>query len=474
MSIPLQLPYARRDVGYRAAVVLSLTSAAAAALFVLVHWSIAVFGALVLLILAAFASDRFVLFIVFLTPLSWVLSADLPVRDVMTSARLVFVVGFFLGRLFRGQLRFRHLLVSTVSKASLLFVVAASLSVLFGTEGWTHESARTMTRLISYVAFYFFVLAWADSEERVRKLATLLFASTIVVAAFGIFQEIVGGYTSLWLFLNPPDEGFVPWNNRVPSFLSYTNSLAGYLNLILPFALGCYAIGSSGEWKKLGAWTLVLGGITLGLTQSRGGLVAFGCALALAIFYFVESWRKQLVLLAGLLVLASGFYALGGVLSPTHLGEIGDATGASRLLFWATAWDLWVHSPVFGVGFGNFQMLYGSYIHVSWIPEGQFGVHNLYLQLLSETGLIGFLAFVLLAFFAVREARRQLRSKDSFNKVLGFGIIGMIATLFVHGFVDFVVEVSPQFGTLFWTLLALLAANVAINRPVAPGLKPGL
>jgi putative inorganic carbon (hco3(-)) transporter len=474
MSIPLQLPYAKPDVGHRAPLLLGLAGAAVAALFVLFHWSAAVFGALLLLILAAFASDRFVLFIVFLTPLSWVLSAELPARDVMTSARLVFVVGFFLGRLFRGQFGFRHLLESTVSKASLLFVVAASLSVLLGTEGWTHESARTMTRLISYVAFYFFVLAWADSQQRARKLAMTLLASTIVVAAFGIFQEIVGGYTSLWLFLNPPDEGFVEWNTRVPSLLPYANSLAGYLNLILPFAIGCYAIGNREKWKKLGAWTFAMGGVTLGLTQSRGGLVAFGCVLLLGIFYFVESWRKRLVLLAGLFVLASGVYVLGEVLNPTHLGEIEDITAASRLLFWATAWDMWVHSPVFGVGFGNFQMLYGSYIHVSWIPEGQFGVHNLYLQLLSETGLIGFLAFVLLAFFAVREARRQLRSKDTFSRLLGFGVIGMMTTLFVHGFVDFVVAASPQFGTLFWTLLALLVANTAINGGVGPCLKSKL
>src|SRR6267378_2640560 len=76
-----------------------------------------------------------------------------------------------------------------------------------------------------------------------RTISFTLLCSTIMVAVFGVFQEIVGDYTSFWLFFNPPQEWFQPMEHRVPSLLNYSNSLAGYLNLVLPFGLACFALG---------------------------------------------------------------------------------------------------------------------------------------------------------------------------------------------------------------------------------------
>jgi O-antigen ligase len=442
---------------------LAAGAAALAALFVTVHWTFAATCAVGILVLAALENEPFLLSVVFLVPVSWVLILDLPIRDVATTARLLVVVGFFLGRLFRGSVELGKLLRIPISWASLLFIAAALASVLLGTEGWTHESLRTLLRLASYVGFYLMVLAWVDSRERLRSVLFTLLASTIVVGAFAILQEIMGGYTSFWLALNPPDEGFVQWEGRAPSFLSYANSLAGYLNLLLPFALACWFRGTK-AWKRLGGWTLLLGTIALACTQSRGGLVAFACVVVFGILHFVQGWRKRMLLISGLATLALGFYLLGKAVSPGRLGEVEDADAAFRLLLWGTAWNLFLGSPFHGVGLGNFQNLYGSYIHLSWIPAAQYGVHNLYLHLLSETGLLGFTVFFVLLLIVAREGRRQMRSAQDFlGNALGFGVLGAIAAMLVHGFVDFVMEASSGFGTMFWICLALLAANSRIS-----------
>lgn len=449
--------------------VLSLAAAAMAALFVTLHWSIATVAALAILVLSATENEAFLLLTIFLIPVSWVLRPNLPVRDVATTMRLLVAAGFFVGRLWRGPRGTKQLLKSPVTWASLFVAGAALASTLLGTEGWTHESARTLIRLGSYVGFYLLIVAWVNSDSRLQKVLLTLLASTILVAAFAIFQEIVGGYTAPWLYMNPPDEAFVPWGNRAPSFLNYSNSLAAYLDLILPFALACSLTGAK-MWRRVGAWTLFLGVVALACTQSRGGLVGFSCVAILAVFQFVQRWRKRVLLVAGLIVLALGFYAVGRVLNPEHLGEIEETTAVSRLFFWSTAWDLFLGSPLYGIGIGNFEVLYGDYIHLSWIPPGQYGVHNLYLQLLSETGLLGFVAFFTLLFLALREARRQLRcSSDFLSQVLGFGVLGAVLAMLVHGFVDFVMEASPQFGTLFWALLALLAVNCRLSGRALPG-----
>jgi O-antigen ligase len=109
------------------------------------------------------------------------------------------------------------------------------------------------------------------------------------------------------------------------------------------------------------------------------------------------------------------------------------------------------------VGWGNFANLY-----VFDLPSapGVLASHSLYLQLLSETGVVGFLSFL---YFIVRswfQAKLQFRSsRDFLDAALAFGVLGAILSVLVHGTVDFLFQVNAQFGTLFWVLLALLVAS---------------
>jgi O-antigen ligase len=188
-------------------------------------------------------------------------------------------------------------------------------------------------------------------------------------------------------------------------------------------------------------------------------------------YVFIRSRPKRALLLVGLLVLALGFYAARETLNPAHIGESVGYDAATRLLLWDTAWNLFVHSPIIGVGWGNFTEIYGSYLSsFSWIPPGVFEVHNIYLQFLAETGLVGFTVFFLFIFRAWRQGLRQLRiAPDVFDKALAFGVLGAIMTMLVHGFVDFLFQVSNQFGTLFWALLALLIVSARLQSETAGG-----
>jgi len=413
---------------------------------------------------SAIENETALLLNIFLLPFAWVIRADLPLSNIVVPTRDLAVLAFFTGRVWRGNLRFKLFRREPITIVSLIFFAVCVGTVIWGSTGWTHSSARALTLITSYVLFYLFVVEWVDTEARMFKVVVTLLLSTLLVSLFGIFQEAVGGYTSLWLYLYPPDEAFIEWNNRVPSFLGYSNLLAGYLNLILPFAVACGFKGNP-NLRKLGWWTAVVGTIALVFTQSRAGLVAFGCVLLMAILQFVKKRSKQLVSFCLLSVGGPAVFIVGRVLSPEHLGSIVAREPMERLLFWATAWRMFRAAPLFGIGIGNYGEIYGQYIPAYLIPPRHFTANGLYFQIISEMGLVGLFSFLGLAGVAIFVARRQLKwSQASLTQSLGFGILaGIVATL-VHGLVDLALDVSPQWGTLFWFMLGLLAASTRLRQ----------
>jgi putative inorganic carbon (HCO3(-)) transporter len=455
--------------GRKAVLALGMVGAGLTALFICAHWSIALIGAVVVLALSAMESEAFLLFVIFLMPIGWVLQGDMLVRNVPVALRSLVVVGFFAGRLVRGHTRIRDLFRPAVSRASLWFLCAAVASTIFAKGELTHASERALYELATYVGFYFVVLAWVDSRQRIRKVLWALLFSTVVTAVFAVYQQIMGGYTSLLLFLVPQDENSLPWEGRSTSFLGHPTSLAGYLNLVLPFALACYLLGQ-GKWKKLGGWTIGLGFVALVSTQSLGGLLAFVSILVLAILCFARSRKERWVLLAGLCALGCLFYLLRPILNPVHTEHYVGSDAVSRLLLYGAAWNLFMHSPVMGVGWGNFMGLYGSDLSSfsSWLLPGVSEPHNIYLKLLAETGLVGLVAFLYLVVQSGRQAWRQMRSSHDFLDVaLAFGVLGALLSVLVHGFVDFVFH--EQFATLFWVLPGLLVASGRLQYKSALG-----
>ncbi len=447
--------------GQKTALALGALGAGLTALLISAHSIIGLVGAVLVLVLSAVESEPFLLFVTFLTPFAWSPEVGGRLHDVPIAVRSLATVSFFLSRFWRGRLDVRGLFRSSLGVGSLFFLGAITASLILVKGHWTQDSWNNLYRTGSYVGFFFLVSTWADSPKRIAKILSVLLYSTIITAAFGIWQEMVGGFTSFWLYLYPPNEYFGGWDWRPPSFLQHPNHLAGYLNLILPFALACYVLGR-GKWKKLGGWTLGLGILALLCTQSLGGLLAFASILVLAIFCFVRNRRKGLVYLAGLCALLGVLYLLRQVVNPAHTEEsvVTDAVG--RALLWQTAGNYFLGSPVLGVGWGNFVNLYSLDL-ASLMPPGQLETHNIYLQFLAETGLVGFVAFFYLVVQSVRQAWHQWRLSSNFlDLVIAFGVLGALLSVLVHGFVDCFLF-SPQYGTLLWLLLALLLASARLD-----------
>lgn len=419
-------------------------------------------------ILAALRVKPLLPVVVFFLPVTPFLNWDFPIRDLSTLVRFSLFAGVLFYRATHHSDLRKWLFGGWLTRAILGYLGIAIASVIF-LNPLTLDAQRELMRLASYVCFYYVVIDWCQSEDNTRTLLKVLMASTIVVAMFGLWQALTGGYTALYDFLYPVQEEIsqIPaWEGRITSFLEHYNGLAGYLNLVIPFCLGFASGGTDASLRTLSRWCLAFASIALLLTQSRGGLLAFIAILLVYVCFSAKDRktrvRRVAIALVGCLLVGAvaGFFF-------QRLTEIDDFTAVSRLAIWGGAFTVFARSPVSGTGFGNLRGLMGGLLN---LPDGWTGdAHNLYLELLAETGVIGFLVFGFLIILAMRTALRQLRrTENHFSKMTALAIFAAICGVLVHGTVDYLFHTTPQVTALFFLVLGLLAAQASLHT-AAPG-----
>ncbi len=391
---------------------------------------------------------------VFLLPWYPLLDANPPFRDIFLLLRFAMLAGVWIIRRGKGKPIAEWIIGSRLKKGVLVFAGVVVVSLLASSEHVNLAAYRSLVRLFSYLAVFFAMSGWLESRRQVATIVHVMLTSTIGVALFGFYQVYEKSYTDVYFHLYPlQEDALEPWVGRITSFLFHFNSLAGYLNLMLPFALACMTFARTRGLRILGLICHSAAGAALYFTGSRGGLIAYGGMLLIAVWFLkpkpvaLSRLLLSLVLAAGLVVSLQERGGGGG------LREVDEFDQQARLAAWGAAGMMFLAHPVLGVGYGNYRSLYGEYI--PGIRPDELDAHNLYLQLLSETGIIGFLVFCVLMVAFARIAFKLARQPDPFHRLVGIGVGGGLAATLIHGMVDYIFNTSPQSGALLWLVLAL-------------------
>jgi putative inorganic carbon (HCO3(-)) transporter len=406
----------------------------------------------VVAVFSYFQVDQFLYIVIFLLPLSPVIATGLPLHNISSIVHFSMFAGFVLNQVAAGRSLREWFFGEPLNRWSMVFVGAVLLcSFVFHSP--TTSSLRACSELVAGLCFFLTIGSWVRTEAQAKKIFYAILVSGIGVAFIGFYQRIINAYGDFYFWLYPRQaEVLDPWTGRITSVLNYSNSLAGFLNLILPISLGLILIPISTRLRT--AAIIALAGCTaaLVLTASRGGFASFLAVLVLGAVYVARQAKsRRWLLIGGLVTSVLALVLFFGLVRTPWVEE--DQPAAMRLLFWGFAATLFIRSPIVGVGYGNFRDLY----NLPGIAPGVFDVHNLYLQLLSETGLLGFLSFTFLAVVAIKQCARHLKRRESnLRTIVNFAALGAVVALLLHGFVDFLFIVSPQFTALFWLILALV------------------
>jgi O-antigen ligase len=232
------------------------------------------------------------------------------------------------------------------------------------------------------------------------------------------------------------------------------------------------AFGLAAGSRHAGARLLVLpvvGILLFGLvaSQSRGGLIA-ALVAAVAALTLARSRRGWVVM--GMLWVA-GMGAVSYVADPgawQRLGDLGDSSGRSEL--WSVASRMWQDHPVAGVGLQGFLDNAGGYVgdlgplrYAEFITEQPHVVHNSYLELLAETGIVGFALYASVVVLSLWSASLAVRGYEELGDaamatLAKAVIVGLLALLTAAAFI------SSETDRRTWVLLALGPALLVAAR----------
>lgn len=239
---------------------------------------------------------------------------------------------------------------------------------------------------------------------------------------------------------------------RIKGFFGNTNSYAIMLELILPFSVMLFFRMQEKLWKCLYALIFLLIGYNLYFTQSRGAIGSVIIAFFLLLILSAKFFRKEHIskeIVAGMISLFLIMFFIG--INSRLL--VKDEYDNERTLLAKSTYSMWIDHKILGVGLGNWDRFYKEKYISSEARERDLNIaHNVHLQILSETGIIGGIGFwgMNLGLFLFL-LKRFIKNKKN---ALLYAMLWALLAFNIHGFVD--VGFLFKYGNkLFWGLLGI-------------------
>jgi len=273
-----------------------------------------------------------------------------------------------------------------------------------------------------------------------------------IVASLSVSSAVLSFYGLIEYFFWPGQLG----DGRLDSVFDPANYHAMLIGPIIVLAIGfIFNQQAPRLWKFALGITSAVNILSLIFTFSYGGYLAvLGGLMIFGFLIFNRAQKKKMIF--GALIIFGIFIIIA---SPTKkfqdIFEYKErSSGHARLEIWQTSLLIFKEHPILGTGLNNFEDVYRETIPRVAFPPLEWLVaqpHNLYLALLTQTGLLGFLAFLWIIIKFIKSAFRQS------NQILTtyYLLFASMSAILLHGLVD-----TPYFkndlSVVFWVIIALL------------------
>lgn len=340
------------------------------------------------------------------------------------------------------------------------FLVTAFLMFIIFSLFFSPVPEWTLRKILFFYSFFplFYILAgvFHNHPSTQYKIMQAIIYSGLIASCISLFQFFLQFFIplntllSVWSHISPFFLGgsfshaVITYNSwlvhvgghdlmRAVAFFPDPHMLSFYLGMIIPLPIIFFSITSSKRWLMI---FLIIFIADL-LTFSRGGYIGLSVGV---LFGLILMWNrvsqkiKHFVTLLALTIFLI-FLLPGNPISQRFLSSFGlaDTSSSHRLTLWTQAIDNIEQRPLLGTGLGAYAYIVSP--HTDY--RTPIYVHNLYLDIFVELGLVGviifFGLFIRLAIVLLRQTYNQ------------FVIISIVIYL-THSFFDtaiFSVHILP-------------------------------
>jgi O-antigen ligase len=346
------------------------------------------------------------------------------------------------------------------------FAVLVALQLASGKSSYPHDTVSSALLYSAYAMLCFVASQSLLRSSQARKIAIILACYGCAFAAIALFQGITPNGKLYWI-RQPQHGGWIygPYVNH--------NHYAGLMELLIPIP-GVLALSRLVDQKDriaAGVAAAVMTG-TIFLSGSRGGMLAIFVEFAVLAVVLLRQKRGMRIVLgvgAFAIVLLSLLSWLGGKELTTRVSSISSEarteiiSGGMRRNIDRDSIRMFRARPVLGWGLGTFPVVYPefrSFYTNFFVNEA----HNDYLQLLTETGVLGFAIMVWFLIVLYRNALRKIGdwTSDVSSAVTLACTLGFTGIL-VHSFLDFNLQI-PANAALFYVFCTIAAAPPLLQR----------
>ena len=368
-----------------------------------------------------------------------------------------------------------------VVRAAGLFILATVVSLAFARH--TETGLRETWLLGSHVLMFIAAAIVFRRREWAERFVFVLLVIAAFEAVCGCLQA--AGIEFAPLSWSKGDrEILLGQGGRVFGTIGLETALGGYMAACAVLALGAIFHFKDAAGRialAAGALLMVLCMILTG-TRTAWFACAVGCVVgcvvligglrASTVMKVLRSWAGAAVLA----VLLAGATCLAVFLGPAVCRRVRKIPEhlSTRTTIWKSAIGMFEAHPVVGVGPGAFTLNFPEYRPADYADHRVTSIalhaHSEYLDVLAETGMLGFVSFaVLIGLVAIGSVRALKRSSGEGRMLLNAAFAAAM-TMLVHA----VASVDTRYPTcqlLLWVLMGLAAArwqDASADEPAAP------
>ena len=320
--------------------------------------------------------------------------------------------------------------------ARLILMLMAWAVLCWAMSEHHREGYDYLKKLAISVAPALCLMLVADRPRHLHAIVWAMIAAGIV-SAMVVMLEVETGTRLLATSLAATTADFDGVARSSGASDQNPTTAAQMLMVSVALAIGLLFAGER-RWRIVLLGLAVVGSAALAVMSARSAILGLGATGGCVLLAFRGKSYFPAIVVAGIIVAAVGI-AFAPPTLIERFAAIGDfaqdQTLYRRITYLRIGADLIGNSPIWGVGPGNFPLYYVTDAY-RWLP-GRIPVprelHNTFLDVATEFGLVGLAIFACLIVTALRAARRAFAGSPELARVafaIAVALVGLLVACF--------------------------------------------